>query len=224
MRFAVARQGSFADLAQAAITAHRQSVGRAIGKGGQQLKQELRDETAQYGLGSRLAGTWQLRVYGAGGKNPAALVYTKAAKIIDSYARGATIYPKSGHRFLAIPTDDAPRKRQGNAMSPDEVEARFGRSLVFIGPGDRGFRTPSIRKNGVAFLVMNGLVTRKSTARWRGATANELAGKTRNPRPVQSVIMFILVPFVKKPKLFDLDRLAADAGANVTLLIAGGNA
>jgi hypothetical protein len=52
--------------------------------------------------------------------------------------------------------------------------------------------------------VLKGLVIRKATGRWRNATDRERAGKTRNPRPVQSVIMFTLVRAVKKPKSIDL--------------------
>jgi hypothetical protein len=51
---------------------------------------------------------------------------------------------------------------------------------------------------------MKQLVIRKATGRWRNATQREQDGRTRNPRPVQNVIMFTLVPQVKKPKSIDL--------------------
>ena len=119
------------------------------------------------------------------------------------------IYASGGRKRLAIPSDDCPRKRGGDALTPAEVEAKFGRRLIEISSSDRGFHTPSIRKGGNAYLVMRNLVVRKQTGRWRNASAKELAGKTRNPRPVQMVIMFTLVRNVRKPKSIDLSEPAA---------------
>ena len=66
-----------------------------------------------------------------------------------------------------------------------------------------------MRHRGVAFLVMKDLVVRKATGRWRKASDKERAGTTRNPRPLQAVIMFTLVHAVKKPKSVDLSAPAA---------------
>ncbi|WP_267395577.1 MULTISPECIES: DUF6441 family protein [unclassified Sphingomonas] len=185
-----------------------------------EVKEAFRAQVRAAGLGDRLANAVRGVTYpNKGGRkslDPTGWVYAQpskdgrgAAAIIESYADGAMIVPRNGKRFLAIPTDDVPRKRQGNALTPDEVEQKFGRRLIFISPDDKGFRTPSVRKRGVGYLVMKSLVIRKATGRWRNASERERAGKTRNPRPVQSVIMFTLVRAVRKPKSVDLSGPAA---------------
>ena len=183
-----------------------------------EVKEAFRGQVRRAGLGERLPNSIRGVTYPKtrDALEPVGWIYAQpskdgrgAAAIIESYADGAMITARAGKRWLAVPTDDCPRKRQGNAMTPDEVEQRFGRRLQFISPNDRGFHTPSTRHRGVAFLVMKGLVVRKSTGRWRRASERERAGTTRNPRPVQAVIMFTLVPHVKKPKSIDLAEPAA---------------
>lgn len=183
----------------------------AIVEGAEALKADWRDQIEAAKLGTRLARSIRSRIYPAGqtSVDAAGLVWTKAPRILDSYARGATIVARSGGRFLAIPTQDVPRKRQGNALSPAEVEARFGRPLQFISPSDRGFSTPSIRRNGVAFLVLKGLRIRKATGRWRNASASEI----KRRKEMSAVVMFILVPKVRVSKRLDLNALAIAAEA-----------
>lgn len=179
------------------------------------VKEAFRAQVRAAGLGERLANAVRGVSYpnraGRVSLDPTGWVYAQpskdgrgAAAIIESYSDGATIVARAGKRFLAVPTDDVPRKRSGDALSPDEVETRYGRRLQFIAPNDKGFQTPSARNLGVAYLVLKGLVIRKASGRWRNATERERAGRTRNPRPVQSVIMFTLVRAVRKPKSIDL--------------------
>jgi hypothetical protein len=192
-----------------------------------EVTEAFRDQVRAAGLGERLPNAIRGVTYPKAGNalEPAGWVYAQpskdgrgAAAIVESYASGAMITPRAGKRWLAVPTDDCPRKRQGDAMTPEEVEKKFGRRLVFISPNDRGFRTPSQRKGGVAFLVIKQLVIRKATGRWRKPSQRELEGRTRNPRPLQSVIMFTLVPQVKKPKSIDMsvpELAAAGFGAHL---------
>lgn len=179
------------------------------------VKEAFRIQVRAAGLGERLANAVRGISYpnrsGRVSLDPSGWVYAQpskdgrgAAAIIESYSTGASIVARAGKRFLAIPTEDVPLKRSGDALSPDEVEGRYGRKLQFISPGDKGFKTPSQRHRGVGYLVLKGLVIRKATGRWRNATERERGGRTRNPRPVQSVIMFTLVRSVKKPKSVDL--------------------
>ncbi len=171
------------------------------------LKSELRDQVRGAGLGERLAKTWQGRRYPTGQESfdPSAYVWSKAPKLIDAYARGATIVPVNGAKFLAIPTDDVPKKRQGNRLTPAEVEQRFGKPLIFISPSDKGFHTSSFRHAGVAFLVLKGLVVRRASSRYRNATARELEKGRQGLKSVNSVIMFVLVPSVRVTKRLDPD-------------------
>lgn len=187
-------------------------VTTSMREAGELLKADLRDDVERAGLGVRLGRAWRLKVYPTSGTSldAAAFVYTTAAKIIDSYDRGATIVATNGRRYLAIPTQDTPRKRSGNALTPREVETRFGKPLFFIAAGDRAFWSPSIRRGDVVgFLVIKGLVPHRATGRWRNATKNELpGGKRRYQKSISMVIMFNLVTRVKKPNLLNIDATA----------------
>lgn len=185
-----------------------------------EVKNAFRDQVRAAGLGDRLANAVRGVTYpnrsGRVSLDPTGWVYAQpskdgrgAAAIIDSYANGRMIVARNGRQFLAVPTDDCPRKRSGNALTPQEVEKRFGRQLQFISPNDKGFKTPSVRHKAVAYLVLKGLVIRKASGRWRNASEREREGRTRNPRPVQAVIMFSLVRSVKKPKSVDMSAPAA---------------
>jgi hypothetical protein len=178
-----------------------------------EVKEAFREVVRAAGLGSRLPNSVRGVTYpkGQDSLSPAGWVYAQpsrdgrgAAAIIESYASGANIVPRGGRRLLAVPTDDTPRKRGGSPMTPAEVEAKFGRRLVFIDANNKGFRTPSVRGRAVGYLVMKNLVVRKATSRWRNPTMRERAGQTRFPRPLQAVIMFRLVRAVKKPQSIDL--------------------
>jgi hypothetical protein len=181
-----------------------------------EVKEAFRDQVRAANLGDRLANAVRGVTYPRRGNalEPAGWIYAQpskagrgAAAIIESYATGATIVPRAGRRWLLVPTDDTPRHRSGDAYSLAEVEARFGR-LDWI-PAKVRFATPSARGRASFYLAAKGAVIRKSTGRWRRASVRELSGKTRNPRPVQTVIMFNAVRAVKKPKSVDLSVPAA---------------
>lgn len=169
------------------------------------FREEMRDQVQSAGLGPKLANTWRGKVYPLSGKsaNAGGIVYVNpgrdrqgsAPRIMNFFSAGIVVRPLVG-RFLAIPTDDVPKSRGGRPMSVSETEARFGRRLQFIDPADKGFRTPSIRRGGVAFLVLKQLTISRS-GRWRNASKRELAGGRRQ---LNAVIMFILVPQVAGQK------------------------
>lgn len=206
MKHSVSGRAEIDDLERGTEEFIARATTRAITEAGDLMKTAWRDQILRAGHGERLARTIRSAVYprAASSVDAATLVWTKAADIIDSMSRGATITARNGGRFLAIPTEDVPKKRQGNALSPEEVEDRFGRRLQFISPGDKGFWTPSIRRNGVAFLVLKGLRIRKASGRWRNATANEV----KRGKETSSVVMFILVPRVTVKKTLDREEIA----------------
>ena len=199
-------------------------VTSAIGEAGQNLKDAWSDQIRAARLGERLARTIKVRVYPQGQTSveAAALVSTKAPKIIDAYARGATIRPVNGARYLWIPTEDVPRKRQGNALTPQEVKVRFGRDLIVIQPGHHRLgSSPSIVRSGVAYAGMRGLSIRKASGRWKNATANQQTRGNRSFREVTQsfVIMFTLVPSVRVGKRLDLEALQRESEATYATLL-----
>jgi hypothetical protein len=139
----------------------------------------------------------------------ASLVYTKAPQIIRAFDEGAVIRSRRG-RFLAIPTENAPRKgTDGRRISPSAFpEHRFGR-LRFVP-----------RPSGPSLLVVDGL--RASFSRKSG----ELRGFRRatdrareRGEGIATVVMFLLVPQVKLRKRLNVARAAERWSAQLPALI-----
>ena len=98
------------------------------------------------GLGQRLANSWRDRHYPNQKLDAASLVYTKAPQIIRAFDAGAVIRSRRG-RFLAIPTENAPRKgTDGRRISASTFpEHRFGPLRLIP------------RQSGPSLLVVDGL-------------------------------------------------------------------
>lgn len=192
---------------------------KAMGRARDSMLTELQEQTIA-ALGARTARSWKGKVYPASGNSlePAALVYSKAPKIIDGFARGATIVAKAGRKLLAIPTDEVPRKRNGQALTPLEVEGRYGKRLRFIPKGTA--QGSLIRGGAVGYLVVDGVTSRKSGGPKRNASERELRGGPRSKvKAVEFAIMFVLVSSVKLPKKLDLQAVLDRAAASLPELL-----
>jgi hypothetical protein len=187
---------------QADMQAELRDLERAVAAGtrsaGQSLKTELRRQVTSAGLGQRLANSWRDRHYPNQRLDAASLVYTKAPQIVRAFDEGAVIRSRRG-RFLAIPTENAPRKgTDGRRISPSTFpEHRFG-PLRFVP-----------RHSGPSLLVVDGV--RASFSRKTG----ELRGFRRttnrarqSSQGLATVVMFMLVPQVKLSKRLDVARAA----------------
>jgi hypothetical protein len=167
----------------------------------------LRDQIVASGLGQRLANTWRGRRYpeGRNSLTPAAFVWSKAPDIVDSFARGATIVPINGRRYLALPTENVPARKRGDGgrgkkMSPEQVEIAFNGDLHFAKAGGTG--------RLIAYINVVGAKNRRG---FRAATAKRLA----QGRQAASVVMFILVPVVRMPKRLEPEAVYRDWVARV---------
>jgi hypothetical protein len=198
---------------EASIQAELRDLEHAVATGtrnaGRGLKTELRRQVASAGLGQRLANSWRDRHYPNRKLDAASLVYTKAPQIVRAFDEGAVIRSRRG-RFLAIPTENAPRKgTDGKRISPTTFpEHRFG-PLRFV-PRPRG---PSL-------LIVNGL--RASFSRKSGALRGFRRATNRarqGGQGVTTVVMFLLVPQVKLSKRLDVTRAAERWSAQVPALI-----
>jgi hypothetical protein len=198
---------------QADIQAELRDIERAVAAGtkaaGSGLKTELRRQVASAGLGQRLANSWRDKHYPNQQLDAASLVYTKAPQIIRAFDEGAVIRSKRG-RFLAIPTENAPRKgTDGKRISPRTFpEHRFG-PLRFVP-----------RPSGPSLLVVDGV--RASFSRKSG----ELRGFRRATERARArgdglttVAMFLLVPQVKLSKRLDVARAAERWSGQLPALI-----
>lgn len=164
-------------------------VVRAVGG---RTKILLRRDTSA-ALGQRVANAWQDEFYPNAERGPAKaadLVYTKAPKIIDAFDVGATIKPKAG-RYLAIPTDNVRRGRDGHKMNPASF-AEAGIELRFVPPG-RG------RRYGM-LVVDDFQITKAGNPRFRNISKRT----GRRLGNDMTVVMFWLVPRTKLPKRLDL--------------------
>lgn len=161
----------------------------------------LRRDTVQAGLSQRFANTWRDRVYPErrDSISPTGRIWSNAPAIADSFSRGSTIYPLAGRRFLAIPTEAVPRARRrisfdgqtrSGRMTPEEVEHAFNADLFF-----RRVRNGNV----LAFLKA---VQSRNRRGFKPATR----GRLKQGREAKPVLMFVLVPQVKMPHLYDLDR------------------
>ena len=137
------------------------------------------------------------------------MVYTKAPQIVRAFDDGGVIRSRRG-RFLAIPTENAPRKgTDGRRISPSTFpEHRFG-PLRFVP-----------RRSGPSLLGVDGLHTSHSrqTGQLRGfRRATDRA--RRSGQGLTTVVMFLLVPQVKLSKRLDVAQVAERWSAQLPVLI-----
>jgi Family of unknown function (DUF6441) len=195
------RQAELHDI-QRAVTSGTREAGRG-------LKTELRHQVESAGLGQRLANSWHDKHYPNQKLDAASLVYTKAPQIIRAFDEGAVIRSRRG-RFLAIPTENAPRKEtDGRQIRPSTFpEHRFG-PLRFVP-----------RSSGSSLLVVDGL--RASFSRQTGVLRGFRRATERarhSGQGLTTVVMFLLVPQVKLSKRLDVARAAEHWSAQLPALI-----
>lgn len=174
----------------------RRVVTRRVREASDWLKLELRSQVERAGLGSKVANAWRNKHYGREASyNPASLVWSKAPKIHAAFSQATVIKPVNGSRYLAIPTDNVPRRGSGTArkpMTPVEVESFINGDLEFVKYGNG-------RPGGM--LVAPSLVRSNNKRGWRRATAKRL----QQGRKAEAVIMFYLVPEARLKKSLDID-------------------
>lgn len=194
MKLSASLSGDFARLMQAEIRGGEVAVTAAMKKAGRGLRDEWRADVGRAGLGPRLPRTIRAEIYPREGNSisTAALVYSRAAKIVDAFERGAVIRSKDGF-WLAIPTPAAGRGFRGKRISPGEWERRNGMRLRFV-----------YRPHGPSLLVADnvrvsasGRVRANVTRRRDGTTYSRLQGRA-------TAVIFVLVPQVHLRKRLDL--------------------
>lgn len=181
----------------------RRSNTTAVQRAGEDLKSKLRAQVKAAGLGDKVANAWRNRSFGkAASYNPAALVWSKAPIIHAAFNEGTVIKTKNGERFIAIPSENVPRKAGGKRRTPMEMEDWLNGDLDF-----RPYRNG--RPGGV--LVARG-VTRSNNGRsWRKLTARRRA----KGRLEDSVVMFYLVPAARLRKRLDIEGAVRDVGESL---------
>jgi Family of unknown function (DUF6441) len=116
---------------QADMRVELRELERAVATGareaGRGLKTEIRRQVASAGLGQRLANSWRDKHYPNRKLDAASLVYTRVPQIVRAFDEGVPIRSKRG-RFLAIPTENAPRKTSELRSFRHAIEWTGGRA------------------------------------------------------------------------------------------------
>jgi hypothetical protein len=165
------------------------------------LKQEIRQQVEGAGLGPRLGNAVRSRMYPVRGNSlgAAGIVYPsgvgkipRVEQILDAFDRGVTIRSSRG-LFLAVPTEQAGRRRGGRRETPGEWERRNGLRLRFV-----------YRRGGASLLVIDNAVPGRGGRGYRDATRRRQA----SGRKPETVVIFLLLPVVRLGKRLDLESLA----------------
>jgi hypothetical protein len=187
-------------LMQAEVLAGEKAVSAAMRKAGTRLKSDWRVQITGAGLGRRLAGSIRSKFYPKRepSLNAAALIWSKAPKIINAHDTGPLIRSKNGF-WLAIPTEAAGKSRRGGRITPGEWEQRSGLRLRFI-----------YRRNSPSLLIAEARMNTRGKA---------VRSRSKTGRGVVSAPIFILVPQAKLSKRLDLARDAVRAADSIPGLI-----
>lgn len=208
MKFTVNVDGDWEALTKAEIKAGQVAVSRGIEAAGQSLKNLWRNQVTSAGLGTRLGNSIRSESYPKGqpSLNAAALIYSKAPKLISAFDEGPTITAQNGF-WLAIPLGAAKNMKgaKGRKITPGEWEQRTGRRLTFI-----------YRAGRSGLLVDTGKVVSHNYMDKKGFHRRRGAGRKNVTIPV-----FALVPRVKLAKRLDLATAANAAASTVPGLIIG---
>jgi len=179
----------------AEIRSAEKAVTAAVRLAGSGVKAGWRAQIVSAGLSERLGRTIRDQYYPQRGESieAAALVYSKAPKIVGAFDQGVVIRSKDGF-WLAIPTAAAGKGARGRRITPGDWERRTGRRLKFI-----------YRRGRPGLLVDTGEVLPRARVMKRDGTSRAARG-FRN----RSVVMFLLVPQVRLAKRLDLDAVARE--------------
>ena len=191
MRLEAAIKGDLHKFMEQQKVAAETAVTAGVAEITDRIKNDLRGQVSGAGLGSKLAKSWQAKLYPKAKKSidDAGWVFSKAPKLIRAFDEGTLIKSKDGF-FLAIPTEAAPKRGVGGKrITPSNFpEHSLGRLRFVYRPGR------------ISLLVVDNL--RAGTGKRGGfRKASESALKTG--RALATVVMFFLVPQVKLRKRLD---------------------
>ncbi len=204
MRISIDVQGDLAKMLREEGRKGAVATSRAMAQVGAAVKANWRSQIAAAGLGTRLGNTIRSQVFPKSGASldAAALVYSRASKIVGAFDRGAVIRAKDGF-WLAIPLPAAGKSNRGGRITPGQWERRTGRALRFV-----------YRRGKTALLVDDGRVQQGARVMGRDGFSRAARGFRNRTVPV-----FALVPQVKLRKRLGLvpaaERIGAGLGARI---------
>ena len=170
MRLKAAITGNLEQVMAQEYSLASRAVTAGVGKRTDVLKADLRGQITRARLGGRLAKAWRGRVYENDGINAAGFVWSKAPKIMRAFDEGVVIRAKGG-RWLAIPTEHAPRRgtsaggrsSMSRRISPKSYVWRNRLRFVLVNPRLALLveRRKGSRKNLVMFILVKQVKLKK---------------------------------------------------------------
>lgn len=191
MRLEAAIKGDLHKFMEGQKNAAEAAVTAGVAKITTSIKDDLRSQVVNAGLGNKLAKSWQSKFYPKGQKSISAAgwVFSKAPKILRAFNEGALIKSKDGF-FLAIPTDAAPKRGiGGRRISPSTFPEHTLGKLRFV-----------YRSGKISLLVVDNL--RAGTGK-RGGFRKASDSALKSGRGLATVVMFLLIPQAKLTKRLD---------------------
>lgn len=200
MRVRVSTSPSLVALLANELTAGERASTLTFKQVAERLKSDWRSQITRAGLGRKLSNSIRSKSYPERGHslNAAALVWSKAPKIISAHDEGAVIRSRNNF-FLAIPTEAAGKGRGGARLTPGEWESRRGIKLRFV-----------YRRGQPSLLVAEARLSARGQA---------TRSRSKTGRNVSTVPIFILVPQVKLRKRLNLARDAVRAGQSIPAIM-----
>jgi hypothetical protein len=169
----------------------------------------LRAHTAAALKGGRIATTWRVALFPDPPNHtlrPSAMIYTMAPHIIRVHDAGAVIVPKSGRKFLAIPTAAVPRQgSERKHLTMAQMEKRAGPWRILAADNGR-------------FVVVGKHHSQVKRLRRRHRLRIEEGEKSFSASKDRTVY-FILVPEVRLPKRLNVAGVMAAGRARLPAII-----
>jgi hypothetical protein len=204
----LAIQGRLTEFLSAEIAHAARAVTLGVADTVESAKQLARHQVRAAGMGDRLANSWRHKVFpdkpGKFSLSAAGSVYSKAPHIIDIYARGGTIVPVNGRKYLAIPTSYLPQvvpalvgnRRIGKSPTPRSVAQYLRVKLV-------------LRRNrhGTLWLEAGDLRLSRSKKASRQGTAKRASDTAIAKGKALTLPLFWLVKSVSIGKRLDLNAI-----------------
>ncbi len=191
MRLEAAIKGDLRKFMEGQKLAAEAAVTAGVAKITTSIKDDLRSQVVNTGLGNKLAKSWQAKFYPKGQKSISAAgwVFSKAPKIVRAFNEGALIKSKDGF-FLAIPTEAAPKRGiGGRRISPSTFPEHTLGKLRFV-----------YRSGKISLLVVDNLRARTGK---RGGFRKASDSAMKSGRGLATVVMFLLIPQAKLTKRLD---------------------
>lgn len=197
MRLEAAIKGDLRKFMEGQKLAAEAAVTAGVAKITTSIKDDLRTQVVNAGLGNKLAKSWQAKFYPKGQKSISAAgwVFSKAPKIVRAFNEGELIKSKDGF-FLAIPTEAAPKRGiGGRRISPSTFPEHTLGKLRFV-----------YRSGKISLLVVDNL--RAGTGK-RGGFRRASNSALKSGRGLATVVMFLLIPQAKLTKRLDYQAVVS---------------